>query len=82
MKKEKASRPDYQLKNCLLWLFVWPYADNFFCFFVFKQTQVLRVVRAPFILYLQMKHKGEALRDTSGREIEKMKKEEPVGKNH
>lgn len=79
MKKEKASRPDYQLKNCLLWLFVWPYPDNFF---VFKQTQVLRVVRVPFILYLQMKHKGEALRDTSGREIEKMKKEEPVGKNH
>lgn len=43
---------------------------------------MLRVVRVPFILYLQMKHKGEALRDTSGREIEKMKKEEPVEKNH
>lgn len=32
MKIEKASRPDYQLKNCLLWLFVWLYPDNLFCF--------------------------------------------------
>lgn len=63
MKKEKASRPDYQLKNCLLWLFVWPYADNF-CFFVFKQASAARSTCPIYFIFT-----NEAQRRSSKRHI-------------